>query len=289
MAKQRKQGSGNGGSSNNGRGQNNDDNDDDGDGDEPGDDGFTDAQRESLGRIVNAAVSGQLGRKLRSSISSAVAEAMQAARAEQDQGGGRRRTRDDDDTDDDEGDDDQPPQQQRGKSKGKSSARDAEIEGMKRRVAQMEAERKAEREQAIARERDATLREHLTRIGVEPNRMRGALAVVGGMIKRDDKTGSFSYTAKRDGYDEDLDLDIGIKEWAGTDEGKSYLAPQGNGQQRQGSGMPRLGSGGGARPNGGGTAPNKDKNAAKAEAKQQAMQTLTQSIQELGGATINVG
>lgn len=289
MAKQRgKAGGSNSGGSNNGQRHNDDDDDDEG-----GDGGgFNDQQLDALSRLVNSAVSSHLGRKLKGTLSSLLDEQLAPLREQIEQvGTGRRRARDDEGGDEDD-DDEAPPAQQRGKGKNKGAApRDPEFIAMQKRVAKMEEERKAEQAQAIARERDSTLREHLTKIGVDPNRMRGALAVVGSAIKRDEKTGTFSYTAKRDGYDDELDLDVGIKEWAGTDEGKSYLAPQGNGQQRQGSGMPRLGAGGGAggTQRSGTTRPVGDPKAAKQQRQQEAMTVLTQSIGELGGSVVGIG
>lgn len=103
---------------------------------------------------------------------------------------------------------------------------DPEVANLKKQLAALDAERKAEKEQLRNRERDGLLTEHLTKAGVDPHRLRGAVAVLRDTLVYDDKEGSWSYRAKRDGFDEDLDVALGVKEWAGTDEGKSYLAPQ---------------------------------------------------------------
>lgn len=259
------------------------DDDDDDEGETP----FSDRQREEITSLVNAAVSGQLGRKLKGAITGALDEALTPIREQLEQGG-RRAARNDDIDDDDDVDDDEPPQRGKGKRGGKG--RDPEFLSMQKKLAKLEDERKAEREQAHAREKDSIIRDHLTKIGVDPNRMRGAAAVVGGAVKRDEKTGTFSYTAKREGYDDDLDVEAGIKEWASSDEGKSYLAPP-KGQQapRGGSGMRPAPAGGGGGPVLGGGRPTQDPKAAKTERRANAVAQLGEAIGALSGGTVGLG
>jgi hypothetical protein len=256
--------------------------DDDDDDDGGGDVSFTAQQREEITALVNAAVSGQLGRKLKGALAGALDEAIAPIREQLEAIGSRRQS---DDGDDDGDDDDEPPQR---KSKGKGSAVNPEMQKMKQKLDKLTAEREAEKAQAIAREKDATIREHLAKIGVDPLRMRGAAAVIAGSIKRDEKTGAFSYTAKRDGYDDDIDIEAGIKEWASTDEGKSYLAPP-KGSQRPagGSGMRPAGGGGG--PVLGGGRPTSDPKAVKAEKRANAVNQLSDAIGALSGGNVSLG
>lgn len=257
---------------------------------------LTDGMRTEITNLVNAAVSGQLSRKLPNAITSALETGLAPLREQMEniaRGTSRNSGGDDDDDDDDQ------QQQQRGKNKGKqrAAAKDPETEGMKKRLAQLEEERKQEREQARNRERDTMLREQLEAAGVDKNRIRGAVAVLRDNMKYDDKAGEWVYKAKRDGgYEDDLDVNTGVSEWAATDEGKSYLAPPSNtggGQQRGGSGVGRTvgagatGAGAGRVQNGG--RPAADPKAAKAQAKQEALKNLTTAIDSLGGGGIPLG
>jgi hypothetical protein len=291
MAKQ-KRGSNNGGNNGgSGGGRNNGGgNDDDGDDDDDGDEEFTEKQLGRITNIVNAAVSGQMSRKLPRLIADAVGSAMK---------GSRRRDDEEDQPDGDEdagsGDDDQdqePQQPSRGKRGAAPSKPDPAMTRMSRELAQLKKERQLEREQARNRERDTLLREQLEAAGVDKNRIRGAVAIHASNMKYDEKAGTWSYKTKRDGFDEDVDVEVGIGDWAGTDEGKAFLAPpQGQGQPRGGSGhRPVVSGAGGPTPRlRGNGAPSKDPKAAKQEARAQAMQNLGNAINELGGATVAVG
>ncbi len=285
MAKPRGTGSGN-------RPRNPAPTDDDDDDDTGGSGGFTDEQRTELGQLVNAAVSGQLQRKLGNAIKSTLDESLAPIRQMLEQRNGGARGDDDDGGDDD--DDEQPaPKGKRGKGgKPAAAARDPEKENMQKRLAAIEEERKQEREQSRNRERDSMLRERLEAAGVDKNRIRGAIAVLKEQTKYDDKAGEWFYKAKRDGFEEDLDLDAGVSEWADTDEGKSYLAPPtGAAQPRGGSGSRPNTQGSGGRAGGviGGGRPAVDPKAAKAQAKQDAVKTLNDAVGGLMGGAVNLG
>lgn len=252
---------------------------------------LTDGQRTEITNLVNAAVNGLISRKLPTMITSAMDAALTPMREQLDSIGSRRGRQDDDEggDDDDNGD-------QRGKRGGKQQqqprGKDPEVVAMQKRMAQMEAERKQERETARNRERDTILREQLEAAGVDKNRIRGAIAVLRESMKYDEKAGEWSYTAKRDYGDEDVDVAAGVADWASTDEGKSYLAPPSGAQQQQqraGSGHRPAAPGGGAPrlQNGGRPAP--DPKAAKAQAKVAAVQTLSSAIDSLGGGNIPLG
>lgn len=261
---------------------------DDDDDDIAGGGTITDDMRTEIINLVNAAV----GSKITKRVPAIVAEALQTGlKPLQDQIaslGSRRR----DDSDDDNDDDDQDQQQQqRGKNKGKPARKDPEVEGMRKQLAKLTEEREQERTQARNRERDTLLREQLEGAGVDKNRIRGAVAVLRDSMKYDDKAGEWVYNAKRDGYEEPVDVSAGVSEWAGTDEGKSYLAPPSNGgQQRGGSGVRPTGGGNGGTPrlqNGG--RPIADPKQAKAQAKADAVQNLSKAIDSLGGSGIPLG
>lgn len=269
--------------------------DDDDDDDGGGVAGFTDEQRTELGQLVNAAVSGQLQRKLGNAIKSTLDESLAPIREmlegrNGNTGNRQRAAADDDDQDDD---DDEPPvtKGKRG-TKAKAAAPDPETANMRKRLATLEEERKLEREQARNGKRDALLREHLEAAGVDKNRIRGAVAVLRDNMKHDDKTGDWFYKAKRDGFEEDLDVADGVSEWAGTDEGKSYIAPPAGAQQARGGSGSRIGAqGNGGRTGGvinGGRAA-VDPKQAKAAAKQEAMKTLTDAVGGLMGGAVPLG
>lgn len=267
--------------------------DDDGDDDDTGGAGssWSDEQRTELGQLVNAAVSGQLQRKLGNAIKATLDESLAPIMQKLNERGGRRPADDDDgEPGDDDDQDIAPTKGKRGKGQARPAA-DPERDRMAKRLAAIEEERKTEREQARNGKRDALLREHLEAAGVDKNRIRGAVAVLRENMKHDDKTGEWFYKAKRDGFEEDLDVEAGVGEWAGTDEGKSYLAPPTGAQQRGGSGT-RIGAqGSGGRVGGaiGGGRPATDPKAAKVQAKQEAMKTLTDAVGGLMGSAIPLG
>jgi hypothetical protein len=262
--------------------QNNDDDDDDAG---AGGGALSDEARTEINSLVHAAINAQFSRKLPAAISSAMEGVIAPLRQQLE--GLSSRGRQDDDDDDDNADDQQ--QQQRGK-RGKAARKDPEVETMRKQLAKLTEEREQERQQNRNRERDSMLREQLEAAGVDKNRIRGAVAVLRDSMKYDDKAGEWVFNAKRDGYEEPLDVSAGVGEWAGTDEGKSYLAPPSGSQQQQqrgGSGVrPTQGGSGGAPRLQNGGRPTLDPKAAKQQAKQQAVQNLSTAIDALGGGTI---
>jgi hypothetical protein len=136
-----------------------------------------------------------------------------------------------DDADDDDDDDDAPPAGKKGKQKASP-----EFAKMSKQMGDLQRQLK-ERDDKLAKEAEsrkqskieATLTTALTELGVDKNRIRGALAIHKGTAHVDDESGSVLFKMKRDGYEEDLEPAAALKEWAGTDEGKSYLGPTGSG------------------------------------------------------------
>ena len=273
MAKARGSGTGNNRNRNNNEGGDETTEDDD----DGGGGGLDDSVRDELRRMVNATVSSQLGRKLDTAIKSALDGAM-APIAEQlqalTQGGGKGKRKESDEEE----------------TKTKAGP-DPEVVAMKKRLAAMEDERKQERAQADARERDGMLREALGKIGVDSNRMRGAVAVLRDNVKKDEN-GEWVYKAQRDGYVEDLDLAKGAAEWGATDEGKSYRAPV-NGKRDGARERPAAGQVnviGQRQGNGDAKAKQAQQQEAKVERKEEAMDKLAGAVSSLiGGANINVG
>jgi hypothetical protein len=255
---------------------------DDDDDDDAG--SFTDRQREEIARVVNASVGNQLGRKLDARISEVMTGAL-APIAEQlakiNGGNGEPKAKGSDRADESKGDPD-------GMTKRERELQ-ARVDEQDRKFAKLEADRRAERDGARNAARDSRLREELGKVGVDPLRMKGALAVIRDAVKIDDKTGELSYKAAREGYEEDLDLSRGVKEWADTDEGKSYRAPQApKGRAAVAGAVNVVGSG--ERPNGGRAAAEQQKAAVKSERKAAALDTLGAAVGSLiGGANLDLG
>jgi hypothetical protein len=230
--------------------------------------GMDDATRDLIIRTTNAAVANQLGRKLGPAISEGVTAAMAplqesiAALSSSPGDGGK------------------------GKGKGNESPEMAElIRKQKALEGQLAEERTARQTQETAA-RDAAKRSQvqnaLAAAGVEPLRMKGAMAeIMGNVHQGDDGSVFFRDTSK--GYDDDLALGDGVTRWSSTDVGKSYMAPK----NIQGSGATPPGRSGGRPP---GNRP-QDPKAAKAQAKAEARQALRGQVAEMigGGAGVNLG
>lgn len=234
-----------------------------------GDDGGLDPKiRDLVLRSVNSAVSAQLGRKLTAAVSEAIGPIKERLDqlGEQRQGGG------------DGGD------QGKGGGAGgdvspeltqRLAALENELKAHKSRADKLAQERDEERQRARRDRVDSTLKESLTSLGVDPHRLRGALAVVREFVADTDDGGSV-WRAQRKGYSEDLDIAEGLKEWAATEEGKSYL--QAAAGDTGGTGTRPTYNGG--RP---GTRPS-DPRAAKAQAQREAREQLLQGVRGVLGS-----
>ena len=203
-----------------GAGTTDDDEDDDtDDGDE------TPMTRAETLRLVNSAVSGQLARKLPKAIEDGISpitaqltELGEKLTAAPVKGKGKKAKRTDDDEDDEREREDDPRIAEMGKQIATLTGKLKEQE-----TAAQTAERER-REATVA----GKLKDGLTKLKVDPLRIKGALAVVRENVKVDEKTGVATWLAKRDGYAEDIETEAGLKEWAGTDEGKSYQGATGS-------------------------------------------------------------
>ncbi len=169
------------------------------------------------------------------------------------------------------------------------AAMQRELAELKARDKQRDTEIKAATQREREGKRDTTLAEQLGKVGVDKNRVRGATAVLRDqMVWKDDADGGkggWVYRAKRDGYDEDLDVAKGVGEWANTDEGKSYIAAQPNRPGGAGSGarpgQPRIGGANGSTPAAGSNP--------KLERQRQAEANLGPLVAEmLGGGSISI-
>lgn len=257
----------------------NDDDDDDGGGAVS----FSDAQRDEINKLVNAAVGSQLGRKLGPALETAMSPILEKMQAI---AGGKASTGDEGGTGERQG-------PKGGKVPEGETEREKElrlrVEELDRKSKQMDAERKTERDNARNAKRDATLREELTKNGVDPMRMKGALAVLRESTIVDEKSGDVIYKAQREGYVDDLDVAKGVKEWADSDEGKAYRTTKQPEQRRVVTGAVNvIGASGGS--SGAGGKGGKGPDPAKVERKEAALDKLTGAVGELiGGGNINVG
>jgi hypothetical protein len=225
-----------------------------------------DSTRDLILRTVNAAVSNQLGRKLPTAIEQGVTAAMGpitesiANLTKPPEGGGD--------------------------GKGNQSPEMAELlRKQKALEGELAAERQARQTQETQTKetrRNSALQNALAKHGVEPLRMKGAMAEVLGQVQ-DSDDGQLFFRDTSKGYDNDLSLDDGIKSWASTDVGKSYLAPKDVG----GSGQNQPGRGGGPRPG----ARAADPATAKAQRIAEARVALRGQVREMigGGAGVNLG
>jgi hypothetical protein len=217
------------------------------DDDETETDDFTESQLTKLGGLVNAAVSKQLGRQLDKAVGTALAPQL-AELKDLIQGKAKATPAGEETEDDDTEEPVKPTKGKAGKQPARAAGPDPAVAAMQRELAQMKEERARERTQAAAAQRDGALRDHLGKLGVKPELMRGAVAILRESTRQDDKTGEWSYVAQRDGYTEELDLGAGAKDWIGTDEGKAHVAAPAT-PRPGGTGMPRvIGGNGGARP-----------------------------------------
>lgn len=256
---------------------------------------FTEAQQQAIAAMVNGAVGDHLKRKLPGIVETSIKKPLQEIRAllEGKQSG---EGDDPDDPPDDQPDD--PPAQQRPAGKGQPQRRaaagpDPALTQLQKKLAKVEAEREAEKREREAerqanrnKERDGTLRELLAGAGVDPNRLRGAVAVLREQTKYDDKNNEWLVASG----DDELDLATGVQAFVATDEGKAYLAPQQG--VRPAGGQPQVRSGAGTRPNGGTQRPTRPVASAadtKAAGKQQAAQELAVAVGSLLGNTVPLG
>lgn len=200
-----------------------DDDDDDGDGD-----GLTEGQTKQVLKLLNGALSGQLARKLGPAVKAELAPVLEQLQKLTPAGG-----RNNDDQDDDDDDDDADPVPP--KNKGKGAKPDPVVTKMSKQLTALQQQVK-ERDDKLAKEAESrkaqkvesTLTKLLTDLGVDKNRVRGALAIHKGGAVYDEDGDKVTFKVKRDGYEEDVDAADHLKAWAGEDEGKSYLAPTGS-------------------------------------------------------------
>ncbi len=166
-------------------------------------------------------------------------------------------------------------------------ARDAERE---KRLKAMEDERVAERRRSLNSDRDNKLRDIATTAGVDKNRVRGVVALLGSSVNVDEKTGAMTVKVQREGYEDEQTVDAYAADFFKSDEGKAYLAP--TQPARPGGPQRTTAAGVVARPAGGGmsNAPDRGAKAAKSEKIAEAHEALTNAIGELvGGGSVGIG
>lgn len=260
---------------------------------EGGEEPFTEAQLSAINGIINGAVGDHLKRKLPGIVEGSIKKPLEEIRAllagkqgGEGEGGGEAETEETEET-----------EARRPAGKGQPQRRAAQpdpaVAQLHKKLAKVEAERaqekaerEAERKANRDKERDGTLRELLSGAGIDPNRLRGAVAVMREQTKYDDKTNEWLVAAG----DDDLDLATGVAAFVSTDEGKSYLAPQ-QGRGPVGGAAP-VRSGAGTRTNGSArptTRPVTSAADAKAAGKQAAAQELAAAVGSLLGNTVPLG
>ena len=232
-----------------------------------GGDDLPEATRDLIMRTVNAAVSNQMGRKLPAAITEAMSplqESISALTSQFQPQGGQQGG-------------------QGGQQGGNQSPEMAELlRKQKALEAQLEEERGARQQQetqAREQKKSSATQNALAAAGVEPLRMRGAMAEVLANVKLGEDGKPF-YRDTSKGYEEDLSIQDGISRWASTDVGKSYLAPK----NVQGSGSTPPGRSGGPKP---GNRPT-DPKAAKAQRIAEARQQLRGQVREMLGSSAGI-
>jgi len=264
-----------------------------------GDDDDDDAPvtRGELNDLVNAAVSGQLGRKLKplqdqiqgipTMITEGITAAVtaiggQAGQQRQQAPGGQ-----------------QGQNGQQGQQNGGQSA-DPAVAELRQQLDQVNAKLKQQTDAAAAAdrraretERDNGITTALSALGVDKHRMRGAVAVVReSLVEIKDPAAPggvrYAYKAKRNGFEEDVDIAEGVAEWGRTDEGKSYLAP--TQAARGGAGTRQTGGQAAGQAAGGGRGTPQDPKEAKAQKQQQALDQLARDLgASVQGGTVELG
>jgi hypothetical protein len=251
-------------------------------GDGGGGDGdiFTPQQNEHLSRIVNSAVTSILGRKLGPAIKESLGSELGDIRETLTKMAGG-----------------QQQQQQPGSAGGAGGGTggagaqpDPKVRDLERQLAEMRAERENDQRRVRESSRDVRLRELAVAAKVDPNRVRGVVALLKDQVKFADD-GRPVMTLQRNGYTEDVELDHGVGEFFKSDEGKAYLAPTNGGRPAMAPSTSGR-QGGAAAPGGAGprNAPAMSREQAKEARKQAAFEKLKQGVEQLvGGGNIDIG
>lgn len=171
--------------------------------------------RADVAKMINGAVRAQLSRSLAPAIAEGLAPVLQQIASLKPATG------------DDEDDDVEQPTGGKRKPDVAVTKLTKQVENLTKQVKERDDRLAAETTARKAALLDNELGRELAAVGVDKLRLRGALAVHRAQAFVDD-SGAVKYKIKRDGYDEDLDPSEALKEWAATDEGKSYLAPTGS-------------------------------------------------------------
>lgn len=197
------------------------------DGGKGGDDGKDkEDPEERMIRMVNAAVSSQIGRKLESAVSSAVESAIAPVLAkltkEPDDKGGKDKSAD-----------------------PAMASMQAQIEALTNQIAEKDSTAAAATKQHREEQLVAQIRESLTQSGVKKELMDGAVATVRTKMQINEETGAVTYRKQNQGWHEDISIEAGLKDWTDSDTGKAHLAPV----QAGGAGTsPQTGGGAGGLP-----------------------------------------
>lgn len=169
--------------------------------------GTTDDLESKLLRMVNAAVTSQLGRKLDPGLADSIAaltakvEALSLA----------------------------PKIDDKSKDKGGTSpelaALQAQVEALTNQIAEKDSSAKETTKKHQEEQLVAQIRENLTQAGVKKELMDGAVATVRAKMTINEETGGVTYRRQNDGWHEDITPEAGLKAWTDSDTGKAHLAP----------------------------------------------------------------
>lgn len=225
---------------------------------------FTSEQQAFIGRVVNAAVTSHIERKLNSTVDAAVNRAVSPLSEKLDilvAGAGNK------------------PNPNDGGGGQSDPAVANQLKAMQER---MNASEQRAKDLAATRRKEraeSKLLGALTTAGVRKELLPGASATLfSNIIIPDDDEKPAVWRAQRNGYHEDLEISAGVAEWTKTDAGKAHLAPI----SASGSGAGRPGVGGGPRPGATPTTPEQARKMRKAAARQNLRQQIGAIVSEGG-------
>jgi hypothetical protein len=159
---------------------------------------------DKLNRVINAAVSSQLGRRLESALAPLAEQIAGLASAQA---------------------------KPEAKPEAKPSAESGDIAELRETVANLTKAIAAKDQAAEEKDRQhredqliSQIRDGLVQSGVKKELLPGAVATFRSKLKVDEN-GKPTYIKRDNGYDEHLDLSGGLKDWTESDTGKAHLAP----------------------------------------------------------------
>lgn len=162
---------------------------------------------ETVLKMVNAAVTSQLSRKLEATVATALETALTPILA-------RLETTP------------KPPEPNPGPTADPAmAALQAQVEALTNQINEKDATSAANTEKHREEQLVAQIREGLSQGGVRKELLDGAVATVRSKILIDKETGAVTYQNQKEGWVEPLTLDKGLKTWGESTTGKAHMAP----------------------------------------------------------------